>query len=58
MAGLNKYTDKERRAIRRSFQSNEVAHDLHSNKYRQRVKQRADRFYEEEIEHHERDEDE
>jgi hypothetical protein len=37
MVGLNKFTDKERRKQRRSFQSNHIAVDLHSSKYRQRT---------------------
>lgn len=37
MVGLNKFTEKERRKARRSFQSNHIAHDLHTPKYRPRV---------------------
>ncbi len=57
MVGLNKFTEKERRKQRRSFQSNHIAHDLHSPKYHQRVvpAKKADRFYEEEIEYHNMD---
>jgi hypothetical protein len=53
MTGLSKYEGKDRR---RERLRNEVAHDLHSPKYHQRVvpnkKHKADRFYEEEIEYH------
>lgn len=41
MVGINKYTDKERRKQRRSFQvRNMIAKDLHSPKYRQRIIER------------------
>lgn len=53
MSGLSKYEGKDRR---RERLRNEVAHDLHSPKYHQRVvpnkKHEADRFHEEEIEYH------
>lgn len=58
MPGINKYTEKERRKARRSFQSDHIKADLRTPKYREQTipdKRRADRFYEEEIEFHESD---
>lgn len=40
MTGLNKFSDKDRRRQRRSFQRNHIAHDLGSPKYHQRIKER------------------
>lgn len=40
MTGLNKFSDKDRRRQRRSYQRNHIAADLGSPKYRQRVKER------------------
>jgi len=37
MVGINKFSEKERRKARRSFQSNHIARDLHTPKYKQRV---------------------
>jgi hypothetical protein len=37
MVGLNKFTDKERRKARRSFQSDRIHADLRSPKYRERT---------------------
>lgn len=36
MVGLNKFTDKERRRARRSFQSDQFKKDLRTPKYRER----------------------
>lgn len=58
MPGLNKYTEKERRQKRRSFQSDPYKSDLLTPKYRERTipnRRKADRYYEEEIEFHDRD---
>lgn len=41
MVGINKFTEKERRKQRRSFKvRNEIARDLHTPKYHQRVIER------------------
>lgn len=40
MVSISKFTEKERRKARRSFQSNHIAHDLFTPKYRQRVIER------------------
>ncbi len=37
MVGLNKFTEKERRKARRSFQSNKIHEDLITPKYRERT---------------------
>lgn len=34
---MNKFQEKEKRRARRQYQRNEIARDLHSPKYRQRV---------------------
>lgn len=39
MVGLNKFSDKEKRKLRRQFERDRIAHDLASPKYRQRVKE-------------------
>jgi hypothetical protein len=59
VVGINKFTEKERRKARRSFQHDHIKADFRTPKYMQRViphKNKADRFYEEEIEYHENDE--
>ena len=51
MVGLNKFTDKERRKARRSFQSNHIHADLRLPKYRERTipnKKRPARGWDEE----------
>jgi hypothetical protein len=40
MVGMNKFSDKEKRKLRRQFERDRIAKDLHSPKYRQRVKER------------------
>lgn len=40
MVSISKFTEKERRKARRSFQSNAIAHDLHTPKYRQQIQER------------------
>lgn len=40
MVGLNKFSDKEKRKLRRQFERDRIAQDLGSPKYRQRVKER------------------
>lgn len=40
MVGINKFTEKDRRRARRSFQSNHIAKDLYTPKYRPRVVER------------------
>lgn len=53
MVGLNKFTDKERRAFRRSFQSDPYKDDLRTPKYRERSipdkKRRFEKTWSEEI---------
>ncbi len=40
MVGLSKFDGKDKRRQRRAYQRNHIAQDLHSPKYRQRVKER------------------
>jgi hypothetical protein len=40
VVGLSKFDGKDRRRQRRNYQRNEIAKDLGSPKYRQRIKER------------------
>jgi hypothetical protein len=37
MVGLNKFSEKDKRRLRRQFERNRIAQDLHTPKYRQRT---------------------